>query len=248
MVKGRRGQPQQMVEVQLPGGGVQQVRPADHLRDPHGGVVHHHGQLIGKHAVGPAEQKISAVRRQVFFVPAHVAVGKAPGLLRHRQPQGRGPFFALFRDLRRRQTAAGPGVDHLAVLPVGGRCGVKLRPGAEAGVYQPHPLQFLQCRLVNRRPLTLVIGAGASLFSGADVPVQAQPPEVRFHLRRVPPGTPGGVQVLHPQQDPPALLPGGEPHQQGAQKVSQVEPPAGGGRKAACGFHGVPPSGHKSPI
>ena len=108
--------------------------------------------------------------------------------------------YGFFGNLLRRQAAAGPGVDHLAVLPVGGRCGVKLRPGAEAGVYQPHPLQFFQSRLVNRRPLTLVIGAGASLFSGADVPVQAQPPEVRFHLRRVPPGTPGAPMAKMPSR------------------------------------------------
>lgn len=47
----RRRQPQELLKIQLPGGGGQQVRPPDHLRHTHGGVVHHDRQLIGKHAV-----------------------------------------------------------------------------------------------------------------------------------------------------------------------------------------------------
>ena len=248
MVKPGRCQAQQMVKVQLPGGGIQQVSPPHHLRDAHGGVVHHHSQLIGKHPVRPPQQKITAVRRQIFLIPAHVAVRKAPSLVRHDQPQRWRAETAFLCDLRRRQMPAGSGIDHLPVLPVRGGGRVQLRAGAETGIDQPHPLQFFQRRLIDGGAPALLIGAGAAVLSGADVPVQSQPAEVRFHLRRVPPGTPGGVQVLHPQQDPSALLPGGEPHQQGAQEIAQMKPPAGGRRKAACGFHGVPPSGHKSPI
>ena len=238
MVKNRRRQAQQIIEVQLPGGGVQQVRPADHLRDPHGGIIHHHSQLVGEHPIGPPQQKIPAVCRQIFLVSAHVAVCKAPTLLRRYQSEGRGAIFAFFRDLRRGETAAGPGIDHLPVLPVRSGGSVNLRPGTEAGINKALFPQRFQCRLVDLRPLALVIGAGAVVPSGADVPIQPQPLEIPLHLLTVPPGTAGGIQILHPKQDPAVLLSGGEPHQQGAQKISQMQPPAGGRRETPNGLHG----------
>ena len=108
---------------------------------------------------------------------------------------------------------------------------MNLRPGTEAGINKALFPQRFQCRLVDLRPLALVIGAGAVVPSGADVPIQPQPLEIPLHLLAVPPGTAGGIQILHPKQDPAVLLSGGEPHQQGAQKISQMQPPAGDGAK-----------------
>ena len=238
MVKNRRRQAQQMIEIQLAGGRVQQVSAPHHLRHAHGGIIHHHSQLVGEHPVGPPQQKIPAVCRQIFLVSAHVAVCKAPTLLRRYQPEGRGAISAFFRDLRRGETAAGPGIDHLPVLPVRSGGSVNLRPGTEAGINKALFPQRFQCRLVDLRPLALVIGAGAVVPSGADVPIQPQPLEIPLHLLAVPPGTAGGIQILHPKQDPAVLLSGGEPHQQGAQKISQMQPPAGGRRETPNALHG----------
>ena len=66
----RRFQTQQTIEIKLPGGGREQVRAPHHLRDPHPGIVHHHSQLVGKHAIGAAEVEIPAVAEQVLGVGA----------------------------------------------------------------------------------------------------------------------------------------------------------------------------------
>mgnify|MGYP000199428989 CR=1 FL=1 len=64
------GQAQQTVKIKLPGGGREQVRAPHHLRHAHAGIVHHHGQLVGKHAIGAAEVEIPAVAEQVLGVRA----------------------------------------------------------------------------------------------------------------------------------------------------------------------------------
>ena len=134
MDEGGRRQLQEPVEVQLPGRGGQQVRPPDHLRHTHGGVVHYYRQLIGEHAVGPAEEKVSAVLRQLFRVMPHVPVDERKFLVRHLQAKGRGAVLRPLFPLRGGQAPAGPGVDGRTVLPVGSAGGVELRPGAEAGI------------------------------------------------------------------------------------------------------------------
>ncbi|CAN4017756.1 Tetratricopeptide repeat protein, partial [Dysosmobacter welbionis] len=152
MVKRRCLQSQQPIQQQLSGGGRQQVRPPHYFCDAHGRVIHHHRQLIGKYAVRPPQQKIPAVRRQPLPVLPHVAVGESDLLLRHPQPQGGGAACApgpLCR-LLRGQTAAGPRVDHLSILPVGSTGGMELRPGTEAGVDQPLGLQSPQSSLIQR--------------------------------------------------------------------------------------------------
>ena len=44
--------------------------PPHHLGDPHGGVVHHHRQLVGVHPVGPSENKVPAVPGQILGEPS----------------------------------------------------------------------------------------------------------------------------------------------------------------------------------
>ena len=45
----------------MAGRGAQQVASAYDLGNTHGGVIDHHGQLIGKHAVAAAHQKVAAL-------------------------------------------------------------------------------------------------------------------------------------------------------------------------------------------
>ena len=239
VVEGRRPQPQQAVQQQLPGGGGQQIRAPHHLGDAHGGVVHHHSQLIGEHPVGATQEEVSAVPGQELPIRPHVAVLKGDLLLRHPQPQGRRTPRAagLFGGLLWGQPAAGAGIDDLPVLPVGRAGGVELRPGAEAGIDQPLGLQALQGRLIQPGPAALLIGAAGAAHARSLVPVQAQPVDVPAHLLPVAGGTAGCVQVLDPQDHPAALLPGAEPGQQAAQDISQMDAAAGRGRESAHGLH-----------
>ena len=51
MVEVGRGQTQGAIEQKLSGGGQEQVFAANDLGDLHGGIIHHHGELIGRHVV-----------------------------------------------------------------------------------------------------------------------------------------------------------------------------------------------------
>lgn len=56
---------QQPLQVNLAGRGIQQIRTSHHVRYSLRRVVHHHCQLIGPDAIGPQQNKIPAVFRQV---------------------------------------------------------------------------------------------------------------------------------------------------------------------------------------
>ena len=48
----------------------EQVPAPDYFRHTGGGIVYHHSQLVHKDAVGPADQEVTAVPGQVFYVEA----------------------------------------------------------------------------------------------------------------------------------------------------------------------------------
>ena len=91
------------------------ARPAHHFGDAHAGIVHHHGQLIGEHAVCPAQVEIAAVPQQVLGVRAHAAVHERDLFIRHHQAVGRGFLFAFFCNFGGGQAPAGAGVNNIAV-------------------------------------------------------------------------------------------------------------------------------------
>ena len=174
----------------------------------------------------------------------HRVKGESDLLLRHPQPQGGGAACApgpLCR-LLRGQTAAGPRVDHLSILPVGSTGGMELRPGTEAGVDQPLGLQSPQSSLIQRRPPALLIGAAGAADDRSLVPVQSQPPDVPAHLLPIAPRASRDIQILDPQDHSPALLPGAEPSQQAAQNIPQMDAPAWRRRKPSGHRHGLLPS------
>ena len=130
----RVGEPQRLLEPELPRGGVQQVAPPHHLCDPHGGVVHHHRQLIGVHPVGPAEDEVPAVPGQILGEGALDLVHEGDRLLRHLHPPGGAAGAGELLPLLGGETAAPAVVDYHPVRAVGGGGGQALRPGAVAGV------------------------------------------------------------------------------------------------------------------
>ena len=79
------------------------------------GFVPQHGQLIGDHAVCPAQVEIAAVPQQVLGVRAHAAVHECDLFIRHHQAVGRGFLFAFFCNFGGGQAPAGAGVNDIAV-------------------------------------------------------------------------------------------------------------------------------------
>ena len=228
----RRFQTQQTVKIKLPGGGREQVRAPHHLRHAHAGIVHHHSQLVGKHAIGAAEVEIPAVAEQVLGVGAHTAIGEGDVLIGHHETVGRGFLFALLGDLLRRQPPAGAGIDHIAVGGVGCAGGMELGTGTEAGVHKALCFQFVIALGVNVGALALVIGAVGAAAAAALVPDKAQPFQIFFQRIGVFPGAALGIQILNAQNDASALTSGAEPGQQAAGQIAQMEPTAGAGGKA----------------
>ena len=229
--KGRGRQAQQPVQVDLPGGGGKQVCPPHHLGDPHPGVIHHHRQLIGKHAVGPAQVKIPAAGQQVFAVRPHAQVLEGDLLVGHHHPPGRSFDAALFGHLFRGQAAAGAGIDHIPVRGMGRAGGVQLGAAAKAGVYKTHGFQLLITFCIDLPALALVIGAMGAAMGTALVPHKAQPGQIFLQLVGIGAGTAGSVQILDPQHDASAPAFGRQPGQQAARQIAQMQPAAGAGGK-----------------
>ena len=231
MTELRRGQPQQLIEIDLPGGGVQQIPPPHHLIDLHGPIVVYHRQLIGIHPVGPADNEVSAVFEQVFRIGSLQFICKANIPVRYRQTPGGTTPFTQFRPFTFCQVFTLASIDHLSVAPVGGRGGQTLRPGAETGIDQALLFQFSEGSGIQFRAVALGIGAvGASLLI-ALVPVQIQPAQIVGQLIGIFRPAPVRVQVLHPQHHGPPGTAHRQPGQQRGKQVAQVHPSAGTGGK-----------------
>ena len=134
--------------------------------------------------------------------------------------------------LLRAQIPAGARVDDLTVGAVGSVGGVKLAPGAEAGIEQPLLFQLLQRRAVDLAAPALIKfrAAGASAL----VPVQTQPSEILFHPVAERALAAVWIQILQPQYHCAAAAAHGKPCQQGGPCVAQMHSSAGGGGEASA--------------
>ncbi len=149
----RRRQRERPVEQELPGGRREQVVAAHHVGDPHGGVVHHHRELIGRDAVGPGDHEVAGLRRDVVRALSVNLVLERDPALRHPQPPGRRAGHRAGAPPpsgrgRGRSRVAGPLVGR-AVRGAGGRRDLGAR--AEAGVDQPGRAQARERVVVPRR-------------------------------------------------------------------------------------------------
>ena len=154
------------------------------------------GQLIGEHAVRPAQVKVAAVPQQVLRVGAHAAVQKGDLLVRHPHPVGRGLLFALFGDLGGGQVPAGAGIDDVAVRGVGRTGRVQLGAGTEAGVHKALRFQLFVLPGVDVRAFALVVRPVGAAGAAALVPHKTQPCKVLLQQVRVNARAALGVQIL----------------------------------------------------
>ena len=237
MGKPRCLQAQQAVQIQLPCRGRKQVCTAHHFGNAHAGIVHHHGQLIGEHAIRPAQVEITAVVQKIFGVRAHAAIHKCDVLVRHHQTVGRGLLFAFFLNFGSGQAAAGARIDHVAVRGMGRAGRVQLGAGAKTRVHKAALFQLFVACGVDLRALTLVIGAVRPTGAAALVPRKAQPVQILFQQVSIDAWAALGIQILNAQHDTPALTFCAEPRQQAAGQIAKMQPPAGAGGKAAGWRH-----------
>ncbi|MNL04214.1 hypothetical protein D3C87_1247790 [compost metagenome] len=85
----RRGQAQQVLQVDLARRGVEQIGPAHDMGDALRGVIHHHGELIGPQAVRAAQDEVAEFRFQVLALaalPAVVEADRRGRAVRHAHP------------------------------------------------------------------------------------------------------------------------------------------------------------------
>ena len=207
-----------MLQIDLARRGTQQVTSAHDLGDAHGGIVDHHGQLVGKHAVAAAHQKVAALCGERLALGAIRTVHKLDYIVckvvdgGHAQARGRGAQGAATGDLLGRKTSAGAAIDGCAVAGVRRARGMELGARAKAGIGEADVLQLAQGGLVQVQAIVLVIGAF--------VPLEPQPSEVVDEL--------GGefrpfaavIQVLDAQHDATALAVGRKPCAQAAEHVA----------------------------
>ena len=169
------GSAQKLLQVHLPGGRGEQVPAPDYFRHTGGGIVYHHSQLVHKDAVGPADQEVTAVPGQVFYVEALDPILDGNFPVWHPDPPGGG---AAKSGLLCRTQIPAPAVVY--VDPVSGMgciCPMQAATGAVAGIQESAGFQQPEGGQVS-------VGA-AALGLGLPVPSEPQPGEVLAELRGI---------------------------------------------------------------
>ncbi len=86
---GRLRHAEQALQMDLAGGGVEQVGAAHHVGDARLGIIHHHRQLVGEQAVGAQHHVVAGVEREIFLLPALDGVLEADRALGAHPPGAR---------------------------------------------------------------------------------------------------------------------------------------------------------------
>ena len=80
MIEFRGWQTQRAVKEQLAGRGSEEVRAADDFGDPHCGIIHNDGELIGRDAVVAPDYEISEIFPSHKSLRAEMAIEERDGL------------------------------------------------------------------------------------------------------------------------------------------------------------------------
>ena len=227
MGEGRQGVSEGREEGNLLGRVVQVIVAADHMGDVHGGVVHHHAEVVGGHAdltgavAGAGDDPvIEAIRGEAGL--ALDEVGHHDVALRgHAEPDGRGLAGVVVR-----VGAALPPVHPAVVLedlpgsfdrPAPFLEGL---PRTAAAVGEPLVQQLLDLGPIEVHALHLAVGAMGALplagvaGHGTLVPIQAAPGHARLDDADVVVRAAGEIRILDAQDETPPVLAGEEPAEQ----------------------------------
>ena len=200
MQEDRRRRPaQQPAKCQLPTRRIEQVgAPYDEIHSLTQ-IVHHHGELVGPVAQPVPKQEIAALRRRLLRLRAEEPILEPfdPGTQLH-------PDSAA---AARREPA---GAASSGIGP-----GAELLPGAVADV-----------DVVGRREGREVLGIDRSVVALAHRPhvgFEPQPGQVLQQRAVVCWAHPSPVVVLDPEENPSAECPGEPPHEDGVDRVTQMQ-------------------------
>jgi len=130
----RRVKAKQALEVELLRRGGENIPPPHHLRDAAEGIIHHGGQMIGKDAVRAPDDEIPTVAGHEGAAGSLTSIGEGKGLLLHAEAQRGPPRQAARGGLFRRQVCTGARIHGQKIPPIGGKGGMQLRAGTEAGI------------------------------------------------------------------------------------------------------------------
>ena len=210
------------------------VVPADHMRDPHLGVVGGHGQVVGRRAVGTEDHEILDIVVAESPSPVdEVVPGGLPG--RHAEADrvrlgalGAALHLARVESIRPKPRIAA----HLVGTLLSD--GAKLVWRDKVPVREPAGEKRLSIRTVAPDPL--------ALEEGTLIPVETQPLEPLedplYHRR----GRALPIGVLDPENERPARVSGEEPVEERRARPAYVEVARGRGSKTYAGRHGRRPA------
>ena len=236
----RRGEAQRPVQQELAGGRGEQVVAAEHVGHLHGGVVHHHGELVGRDPIGPGDHEVPHRGGDVEQALPMKCVPERDRPLRNPDPPGGRAPGGAGCPLVRGESAAGPRIARPLVGGVRRLGGLgDLGAGAEARVGEPRRAEAVERRRVASAPLRLPVRTVRTAHVGPLVPVDPEPAQLLEDAGLEPRTHPRAVQVLDPhRQDAP---PGShvQPGEQRGPGVPQVKGPGGTGGESSADGGGV---------
>ncbi len=204
--------------------GVEQVLlAAQDVRDAHLGIINHHREVIGGHAVALADDEVLHLAgRHALAGPEHGIV-EAVLLHRHGEAHDVRPVLGLILpDLRIGELR--PAIDERPLLLLGLLAhGIELLARLVGLVGLAVGDQLLDERVVDRGALRLVDQLGV-------VPLQPKPAQVLQQLVAGLLGRAGQIGILDAQQKPPAEVAGQQPVEQRRAGAADVQ--IAGGRRA----------------
>ena len=227
----RRGPAQGAVDQELTRGREQQVGAAYHLGDTHRLVVGDHGQFVRREAIAPPDQEVAEVAPRDERLRAAQGIGERDRLaVGHAKAPVLGAGLAGLATLAEGWTEGGREDRFGVILRMrGGQRPGDVLAGLVARINRTGGLQLAPDLREPGLTLRLHVRPAGAAHVGAFLPVEPEPAKVRHRgLRELRPAT-GGVEVLRPVNQGPAITPRAFGGQGERPRMADVQE-AGGGR------------------
>lgn len=184
--KFRRAESKRAVEEELARGGNEQVGAAHHFRDPHGRIVHHHGELVGRHAVAAPHDEVAELLSRDEGLRTEVPVDEGNGFSIG-DAEAPGGFRVSGFEFRAPPTGrriwnsppARSRINELVIYGVrrGGRA-LQVSARAGAGIDEAGGAKLFKGGMVEVGALALIVGGEGAAEIRAFVPLEAEPLEI----------------------------------------------------------------------
>ena len=220
-----RCEPERLVEQNLPRRVRDVILAADHMRDLHQRIVHDHGEVVRRRAVGANDHRIAdhlglktdlaadGVGEDDLASLGHAKADRRPLARRN----ARAGLLAWYGAARAGIERRPPGLDRLPPLRL------ELRSRAEAVVRRVGVQQLFRVRLVEVQPLGLAVRTERAAEIGPLIPVETEPAQIAEDRRLRLAGRALGIGVLDAQNERAALPAREEPVEERRARVAHVQ-------------------------